>query len=77
MTPLKEPSNGSAVGFIPFFKLLLLAHGLALVYICVAGVAQGGYAVVVSLESHRLAVPLLIGMSGNHRAILRPADLTG
>jgi hypothetical protein len=77
MTPLEEPSNGSAMGFIPLVKLLLLAKSFPLVYICMTGKAQGGNSVVVGFESHAFAVPLLVGMSGNHRAILRTADLTG
>jgi hypothetical protein len=42
----------------------------------VAGVAQGGNPVVMGFDAHSFSIPLLVGMSGNHRAILRPADLT-
>jgi hypothetical protein len=31
----------------------------------------------MGLDAHALSIFLLIGMSGHHRAILRPADLTG
>jgi hypothetical protein len=47
-----------------------------LINLGVAGVAQGRNTVVVGFESHALAILLLIGMSGYHRAILRSADLT-
>jgi hypothetical protein len=30
----------------------------------------------MGFESHTLSILLLIGMGGDHRAILRPADLT-
>ena len=38
--------------------------------------AQGRDPVVVSLEAHALAVPLLVGMGGYNRPILNPAPLT-
>jgi hypothetical protein len=60
MTPLKEPSNGSAVGFIPSFKLGILCPFIALINLGMAGVAQGGNPVVVGFESHSLAIPLLV-----------------
>jgi hypothetical protein len=47
-----------------------------LVNIRVAGKTQRSDAVIVGFDSHALSIPLLIGMRGNHRAILRPADLT-
>ena len=77
MTPLEEPSNGSPMGFIPSFKLSVFRPFVALIHLGMAGVAQGRNTVVVGFESHALAVPLLVGMSGYHRAILRTADLTG
>jgi len=43
----------------------------------VAGVAQGGNPVVMGFDAHSLSIPLLIGVGGNHRAILCPTDLTG
>ena len=77
MTPLEEPSNGSSMGFIPSVKLLLLAQAFTLINICVALETQSGNPVVVGFQPHALAVSLLVGMSGYHRAILRTADLTG
>jgi hypothetical protein len=65
------------VGLIPFVKLLLFAQVFPLVYICMTGKAQGGNSVIVSLDAHSLAITLLVRMRGNHRAVLRTADLTG
>jgi len=42
-----------------------------------AGVTQGGNPVVMGFDAHSFSVPLLIGVSGYYRAILRPTDLTG
>jgi len=42
-----------------------------------AGVTQGGNPVVMGFDAHSFSVSLLVGMSGYHRAILRPAYLTG
>jgi hypothetical protein len=47
-----------------------------LVNIRVAGKTQRSDAIVVGFESHTFSIFLLIGMGGDHRAILRPADLT-
>jgi hypothetical protein len=60
MTPLKEPSNGSAMGFIPSFELGVLGPFIALVNLGMAGVAQCRNSVVVGFESHSLAIPLLV-----------------
>ena len=64
------------MGFIPSIKPSLLAKVFALVYEHMACVAQGRDPVVVSFESHGLAIALLVGMSGYHRPILSPAPLT-
>ena len=77
MTPLKEPPNGSSMGFIPSFKPSLLAKVFALIYEHVAFKTQGGNPVVVGFESHALAVSLLVGVGGYHRPILHPASLAG
>ena len=77
MTRLKEPANGSSVGFIPSIKPSLLAKVFALIYKHVAFKTQGGNPVVVGFESHALTVPLLVGVGGHHRPILHPASLAG
>lgn len=77
MTPLKEPSNGSSVGFIPSFKLGILRPFIALINLGMACITQCRDSVVVGFDAHSLAVALLVGMCGNHRAILCPAHLTG
>jgi hypothetical protein len=48
------------MGFIPLLKLLLLAKGFPLVYLCVAGETQGGYPVVMGLQAHALTITLLV-----------------
>jgi len=65
------------VGFIPSFELGVLAPFIALVNLGMACVAQCRNSVVVGFEAHSLAIALLVGMSGNHRAILRTAHLAG
>ena len=40
-----------------------------------AGVAQGGYPVVVSLYGRSLAVPLLVGVGSDYRPVLGSAKL--
>jgi hypothetical protein len=47
-----------------------------LINICVAAKTQRSDSVIMGFESHALSIFLLIRMSGYHRAILRPADLT-
>jgi len=42
-----------------------------------AGVAQRGNSVVMGFDAHSFSIALLIGVSGYHRAILCPTDLTG
>ena len=65
------------MGFIPSIKPSLLPKVFALVYEHVTGIAQSRDPVVVSLDAHALAVPLLVGMGGYNRPILNPASLTG
>jgi hypothetical protein len=64
------------VGIIPSIKPSLLAKVFALVNEHVTGIAQGRNPKIVSLDTHALAIPLLVGMGGHNRPILNPAPLT-
>ena len=72
----KQPPTGFAVGFIPSVYTVLFGHVSTLVNFCMAGKAQSGNTVIMGLDSPSLSIPQLVGMSGNHRTVLRPADLT-
>jgi hypothetical protein len=60
MTPLKEPSNGFAVGFIPSIHSAQFAQVFSLIYLHMAHIAQSRNTVVVGFDAHSLAVTLLI-----------------
>jgi hypothetical protein len=48
-----------------------------LIQFCVAGVTQGCDTVIMGFEASSLAVPPLVGMSGNNRPVRPTAVLTG
>ena len=48
-----------------------------MIQFCVAGVAQSGNPVIVCFQASSLAVPPLVGMSGNNRPVRPTAVLTG
>jgi len=58
-----------AVGVFPRLHAFGFAHLVTLVQVHVAGVAQGGDTVVVSLDAAAFAVTELIGMGCHHSPI--------
>jgi hypothetical protein len=55
----------------------LFRHLVALVYLGVAGEAEGGNPIVMRFKPSAFAILQLVGMGGNNRPILYTAYLTG
>jgi hypothetical protein len=73
----EEPANGLPMGFLPHLHPLGLGEIRALVTAGMAGVAHARTPKIVRFHGPPFSIPELVRVSGDHRAVLNPADLAG